>query len=156
MFPVAAAAGLFAGTDKVKLINTLGLWILIALIGYWVILRDDPNELNKQTVEQLIVAVDRFSEASTTLTEVASNQREWSRRLEDQIAKQNAILEQDYYELYKRYQYTDQDAISGIDDLYTQQLHEPTNSVSRGKLRGNEDGVGPFTVIQGAALIPPF
>lgn len=140
--------GLFANTDKTKLLNTIGLWLLILMAGYWVFLREDPNELNKQTVDKLVVAVDKFSEASNNLTEVALKQREWSSQLEQQIAKQNELLERSYSEMYKRYQYNETDSTSSLDDLYARQLFVKTERDGSGDLRGNENGVGKTSTVQ--------
>lgn len=46
--------------DKTKLLNTLGIWIMVFCLTFFLFFREDPNKLNQETVDKLVVAVDKF------------------------------------------------------------------------------------------------
>lgn len=149
MFPAIPAA-MFASIDKGKLLNTIGLWLLVAFIGYFLFVREDPSKMNQETVDKLVVAVDKFSEASTNLSELAVTQRKWSIDLERQIAKQNALLENQSGKVYDNFNYSKEERNWSLDDLYANQLFQSAPSVGSTDVRRDEDGVGKTGSIPGS------
>jgi hypothetical protein len=150
MFPAIPAA-MFASVDKGKLLNTIGLWLLVAFIGYFLFVREDPSKMNQETVDKLVLAVDKFSEASTNLSELAVTQRKWSIDLERQIAKQNALLETQSGKVYDNFNYSKEERNWSLDDLYASQLFQSAPSVGRSDVRRDEDGIGQAGNLPGAA-----
>lgn len=150
MFPAIPAA-MFASVDKGKLLNTIGLWLLVAFIGYFLFVREDPSKMNQETVDKLVVAVDKFSEASTNLSELAVTQRKWSNDLERQIAKQNALLETQSGKVYDNFNYSKEERNWSLDDLYASQLFQSAPSVGSSDVRRDEDGIGQVGNLPGAA-----
>ncbi|UOX39578.1 putative lambda Rz1-like protein [Aeromonas phage ZPAH34] len=148
MFPSILPAG-FGGIDKTKLLTTLGVWILILFVSYAMFFKEDPNKLNQETVEKLVVAVDKFSEASINLTKAANEQREWVQNLQQQIAKQNVLLEQGYRGIYEQFDYNQADSNASLDDIYAKQLLQSTQSDGSWNLRRDENRTSKTTTIQG-------
>ncbi|WNV45812.1 Rz1-like protein [Aeromonas phage AerS_266] len=147
MFPSIIPTGL-VGMDKTKLLTTLGVWILIIFASYAMFFKDDPNKLNQETVEKLVIAVDKFSEASVNLTKAANEQREWVQNLEQQIAKQNVLLEQGYRGIYEQFNYDKTDSTASLDDIYAKQLFQSTQSDGGRDLRRNENGASKASAVQ--------
>ena len=146
--------GMLASVDKGKLLNTLGLWLLVAFIGYFLFVRDDPSKLNQQTVDKLVVAVDKFSEASTNLSELAVTQRKWSIDLERQIARQNSLLESQSGKVYDNFNYSKEERNWSLDDLYASQLFQSAPDVGSADVRGNENGTSAAGNIPGSTKKP--
>ncbi|QDB70297.1 hypothetical protein CF8_0129 [Aeromonas phage CF8] len=136
--------------DKTKLLTAIGIWILIVFTAYAMFFKEDPNKLNQETVEKLVVAVDKFSLASEKLTQAAEQQREWAQNLEMQIAKQNLLIEQGYQGIYDKYEYDQTDASASLDDIYAKQLLQSTKGDGGGQLRGDENRTSKTGTVQDA------
>lgn len=149
MLPIPGL-NLLPDVDKSKLLTTIGIWILIVFTAYAMFFKEDPNKLNQETVEKLVVAVDKFSLASEKLTQAAEQQREWAQNLEVQIAKQNLLIEQGYQGIYDKYEYDQTDASATLDDIYAKQLLQSAKGDGSGQLRGDENGAGKTGAVQDA------
>lgn len=137
--------------DKTKLLNTLGIWIMVFCLTFFLFFREDPNKLNQETVDKLVVAVDKFAKATDSITQAAIKQREWAANLEQQLILNNRLLERGYKGIYEKYGYDNTAIDSPLDDLYARQLLIATESNSSGKLRGDEVGVSKASALQGSA-----
>ena len=137
--------------DKTKLLNTLGIWIMVFCLTFFLFFREDPNKLNQETVDKLVVAVDKFAKATDSITQAAIKQREWASNLEQQLILNNRLLERGYKGIYEKYGYDNTVIDSPLDDLYARQLLIATESNSSGKLRGDEVGASKASALQGSA-----
>lgn len=140
MFP-AIVEGITGG-DKFKILNTIGIWVLVLVMVTAYFLRDDPNKLNVTTVNQLVSAVDNFAKVSDEIAKAAVAQREWAAGLERQLVVNNQLLKRGYKDIYETYGYSETDANSPLDDLYNDQLRIAAQSNGSGNVRGNENGTG--------------
>lgn len=140
MFPSLLSAA--TGADKLKILNTLGIWVLVIIMGVAYFLRDDPNKLNSTTVNQLVSAVDNFAKVSDEIAKAALAQREWAAGLERQLVVNNQLLKRGYKDIYETYGYSETDANSPLDDLYNDQLQLAAKRDSSGDVRRDEDGAG--------------
>lgn len=139
MFP--ALLGTAMGGDKLKILNTLGIWILVGVLVFGYFFREDPNKLNTATVNQLVNAVDNFAKVSDEIAKSAQSQREWAASLERQLVVNNQLLKRGYKDIYETYGYSETDSNSPLDDLYNDQLRLAAQSNGGRELRGNENGV---------------
>lgn len=146
MFPSLITAA--AGVDKFKILNTLGIWLLVIIMGIAYFFRDDPNKLNTTTVNQLVSAVDNFAKVSDEIAKAAVAQREWAAGLERQLVVNNQLLKRGYKDIYETYGYNETDANSPLDDLYDHQLQLAAKNNSGRNVRGDEDGAGKAPVVQ--------
>ena len=137
--------------DKTKLLNTLGIWIMVFCLTFFLFFREDPNKLNQETVDKLVVAVDKFAKATDNITQAAIKQREWASNLEQQLILNNRLLERGYKGIYEKYGYDNTVIDSPLDDLYARQLLIATENDSSGKLRGDEVGASKASALQGSA-----
>lgn len=137
--------------DKTKLLSTLGIWVMVFCLAFFLFFREDPNKLNQETVDKLVVAVDKFAKATDSITQAAVKQREWAANLEQQLILNNRLLERGYKGIYEKYGYDHTAIDSPLDDLYARQLLIATESNSSGKLRGDEVGVDKASAVQGSA-----
>ena len=137
--------------DKTKLLNTLGIWIMVFCLTFFLFFREDPNKLNQETVDKLVVAVDKFAKATDNITQAAIKQREWASNLEQQLILNNRLLERGYKGIYEKYGYDNTVIDSPLDDLYARQLLIATESNGSGELRGDEVRVDKTPTVQGSA-----
>lgn len=138
MFP--ALLGSVVGGDKLKILNTLGIWILVGVLVFGYFFREDPNKLNTATVNQLVNAVDNFAKVSDEIAAAAKSQREWAANLERQLVVNNQLLKRGYKDIYETYGYSETDSNSPLDDLYNDQLRLTAQGNGSGQLRGDENG----------------
>lgn len=137
--------------DKTKLLNTLGIWIMVFCLTFFLFFREDPNKLNQETVDKLVVAVDKFAKATDSITQAAIKQREWASNLEQQLILNNRLLERGYKGIYEKYGYDNTVIDSPLDDLYARQLLIAADSNGSGELRGDEVRVDKTPTVQGSA-----
>ena len=140
--------------DKNKLLNTLCIWIMVFCLTFFLFFREDPNKLNQETVDKLVVAVDKFAKATDNITQAAIKQREWASNLEQQLILNNRLLERGYKGIYEKYGYDNTAIDSPLDDLYARQLLIATESNSSGELRGDEVRVDKTPTVQGSTNSP--
>ena len=140
--------------DKTKLLNTLGIWIMVFCLTFFLFFREDPNKLNQETVDKLVVAVDKFAKATDNITQAAIKQREWASNLEQQLILNNRLLERGYKGIYEKYGYDNTVIDSPLDDLYARQLLIATESNGSGELRGDEVRVDKTPTVQGSTNSP--
>lgn len=133
--------------DKLSALNTIALWLLaIAVIG-WLCFKPD-NNIGKETIEKLTVAVDKISQASENMNKVAIAQREWTTALQKQTLIDDDERESHYKDIYKNYDYGNEDTSINLNQLYANQLHESTEDNGSTNLRGIKDGTGKIRAIQ--------
>ena len=140
--------------DKTKLLNTLGIWIMVFCLTFFLFFREDPNKLNQETVDKLVVAVDKFAKATDNITQAAIKQREWASNLEQQLILNNRLLERGYKGIYEKYGYDNTAIDSPLDDLYARQLLIAADSNGSGELRGDEVRVDKTPTVQGSTNSP--
>ena len=140
--------------DKTKLLNTLGIWIMVFCLTFFLFFREDPNKLNQETVDKLVVAVDKFAKATDSITQAAIKQREWASNLEQQLILNNRLLERGYKGIYEKYGYDNTVIDSPLDDLYARQLLIAADSNGSGELRGDEVRVDKTPTVQGSTNSP--
>ena len=145
---------LLGGVDKTKLLNTIGIWVMVFCLTFFLFFREDPNKLNQETVDKLVVAVDKFAKATDSITQAAVKQREWAANLEQQLILNNRLLERGYKGIYEKYGYDNTAIDSPLDDLYARQLLIAADSNSSGELRGDEVRVDKAPIVQGSTNIP--
>lgn len=145
---------LLGGVDKTKLLNTLGIWVMVFCLTFFLFFREDPNKLNQETVDKLVVAVDKFARATDSITQAAVKQREWAASLEQQLILNNRLLERGYKGIYEKYGYDHTTIDSPLDDLYARQLLIAADNDSSGELRGDEVRVDKAPVVQGSTNSP--
>lgn len=145
---------LLGGVDKTKLLNTIGIWVMVFCLTFFLFFREDPNKLNQETVDKLVVAVDKFAKATDNITQAAVKQREWAINLEQQLILNNRLLERGYKGIYEKYGYDHTAIDSPLDDLYARQLLIAADSNSGGELRGDEVRVDKTPTVQGSTNSP--
>jgi len=139
--------------SKLKLINTVALWVLVLAVVGWLVFKPDPK-LNQQTIDKLVVAIDKFSVASENINRQAMAQREWAEELQKQLALQNYDRDRNYNDLYGKYGYADESTTINLNDLYARQLQQAAKGNGSGQLRGDENGVSKTKSVQVPARLP--
>lgn len=143
-----------SSNSKLRIFNTIALWVLVLGVVGWLCFKQDPK-LNKETVDKLTTAIDKFSVASENLNRLAMAQREWADGLQKQIALSERLRNEDYKDLYGKYGYENNEGSDlTLNDLYTRQLQQTAKSNGSGQLRGNENGASKTNSVQVPARLP--
>lgn len=139
--------------SKLKVLNTIALWLLVLGVVGWLCFKQDPK-LNKETVDKLTVAIEKFSVASENINRMATQQREWADDLQKQIALGERNRNRDYEDLYSKYGYGEESGSATLSDIYSRQLQQTAQSNRSGQLRGDENGASKAKPVQVPARLP--
>lgn len=132
--------------SKLFALQTVALWILVLTVCGWLIFKPD-NNVSRDTIDKLTVAVDRISAASEKMTQTANAQREWAENLQKSVAFNADKRDHDYENLYEKYGYNGKTDAGTLSDLYNLKLQRSEN-IGSGDLRGDEDRTGKAGVVQ--------
>lgn len=122
---------------KLSAANTIALWLLLLVVGGWLIFKPDAN-LSKDTVEKLATAVDKISVASENMTATANAQREWTDSLQKSAEINARKRESDYDDLYNKYGYDTKAGPHSLSEFYGDGVQQPEDN-GRSELRGNQN-----------------
>lgn len=142
-----------SNTNKLILIQSIGMWVVVLLIAGWLVLKPD-NTLSKDTVDKLTYAVDGMATASKNLTEVANSQREWYTVLQKSANQTDQKRNQEFGDLYAKYDYSKDNNTVTLNDIYDRKLHEQAQAIGSKHLRGDKDGTGKAGTVQGTTGKP--
>lgn len=141
------------GESRFKEINTIGIWLIVLILGGWLLFKPD-NNLTKDTVEKLTSAVDKIAVASNNLNEVAKSQREWFAEMQRDTELSKSKREGDYNAVYNNYGYDSANNNLSLNDIYDRRLHEQAEGVRRSDVRGLEDTTGKTGSVQEYSVKP--
>lgn len=126
-------------TSKLPVFNTIALWILVLIIGGWLIFKPD-NTLNADTVKRLTVVVDKLSVASENMNKVANEQRNWYISLQQSALDSSRQRDGDYKDLYGKYGYDEsKNNPVSLDDIYSRKLRQQADDNGSGNIRPVEN-----------------
>lgn len=125
--------------SKLNALNTIALWILVLIVGGWLIFKPD-NTLNKDTVTRLADVVDKLGVASENMNKLANSQRDWYANIQQAAATGAVQRNNDYNDLYGKYGYENDEGTSlSLNDLYDHRLRTQTEHLGSGHVRGGEN-----------------
>jgi hypothetical protein len=122
--------------DKLKALNTIALWLIVFIVGGYLIFKPDTS-LNKETVERLTQVVDKLGVASENMTKLADTQRDWFRNLQQQADTGELNRNNAYGTIYDKYGYKNPtDNSLTLDDLYNGRVLQQTKDLGSSDVRG--------------------
>lgn len=124
--------------NKLAALNTIALWILVLIIGGWLVFKQDST-VSKETIDKLTDAVDRISVTAENMTKTANAQREWTESLQKTTYANNIKRDGDYENLYEKYGYDPKGDDGNLSSLYNLRLQR-SEDIGSGDVRGSEDG----------------
>lgn len=140
--------------EKLSILNTIAVWVLVVVIVIWLCFKGDDNKLNNETIKNLTTAVERFSIASENMSNAAKSQREWAMALQESINSKDTMRNGAYGNLFDKYGYDSKVTGSSLSDLYNDRLQQSTKGNSSTDLRGDEDGAGKTGTLQNPVSKP--
>lgn len=140
-------------TSKLPILNTIAIWVLAITIIAWLCFKDD-NKLNKETITNLTVAVEKFSVASENMSNAAKAQRDWAIALQESVDTRSKQRNHEYENLYGKYGYDGQSSGTSLADLYNVRVHESTEGNDGRDVRRDENGASKTPIVSGSTSKP--
>lgn len=139
--------------SKLPIFNTIALWVLVLSVVAWLCFKPE-SKLDKDTINSLTVAVEKFSVASENMAGAAKAQREWANNLQNAYSERGQQREAEYDDLYKKYDYNQQDGNVNLADLYNVRMQQPAQGVSGRDVHRDENGASKTPALPSATDKP--
>ncbi len=122
--------------------QAIAIWIVAFAVVVWICFKPNDN-LNRETINKLTDAVDKFSVATESMTNLAKAQQEFTNKLNSSVILSQQQRNKGYDDVYKKYGIGDEMGYTSLDDLYgTNGVQFPTEGDGGRDVRRNEDGAG--------------
>lgn len=129
--------------EKIKNIlvasQAIAIWVVAFAVVIWLVTKPSDS-LNKETLTKLTNAVDTFSEATKSMSDLAKSQQEFTNKLSNSVILSQQQREQGYGDLYKKYGIDSEMGPNDLDSLYGYSVQQSTESNGGRDVRGDEDG----------------
>lgn len=119
--------------------QAIAIWIVAFAVVVWLCFKPSDS-LNKETINKLTSAVEKFSVATESMNNLAKAQQEFTNKLSNTVLISQQQRDKGYGDLYKKYGLDDEMSYSSLDDLYGYGVQQSTESDGGRDVRGNEDG----------------